>query len=169
MQRGLKSKVLLDIIKLINEKVWLVNNKASTPLFAKNKHEGKERDRPVTEKQLEPCRAKPSVQVNLFDAWYSHTIMYVSFSQMLNSKGTLKKLIVRLLKYTWIVCLTSRFSRDTETIDNTLPATSRGFLAQCMGVVSTIFVVLYSTPIIVTVLIPVMVVYYIAQVSNQCI
>lgn len=60
-----------------------------------------------------------------------------------------------------------RNSRDVEVIDNNLPQTMRAFLNQFFSVVGTLVVIIYSTPIFVSLLVPIMIVYYITQVSLE--
>ena len=58
----------------------------------------------------------------------------------------------------------NRFSRDIETIDNLLPNLIRSWLNTFFGVLSTIIVISYSTPIFLSVVIPLTLLYYFVQV-----
>lgn len=57
----------------------------------------------------------------------------------------------------------NRFSRDIETIDNILPNLIRSVLNTFLGVVSTIVVISYSTPIFLSVVLPLLLLYYFIQ------
>jgi ATP-binding cassette subfamily C (CFTR/MRP) protein 1 len=59
----------------------------------------------------------------------------------------------------------NRFSRDIETIDNVLPNLIRSFLNTFFSVMSTIVVISYSTPIFLSVVVPLGILYYFIQVS----
>lgn len=59
----------------------------------------------------------------------------------------------------------NRFSSDVDVIDNTLPGTLRVALTQVFIVLSTLIVISYSTPIFMTVIIPLGFLYYLVQVS----
>ncbi|XP_012944065.1 multidrug resistance-associated protein 1 [Aplysia californica] len=57
----------------------------------------------------------------------------------------------------------NRFSRDVETIDNTLPQQVRSWMNTAFGTLSTIIVISYSTPIFMSVIVPLGVMYYLVQ------
>lgn len=57
----------------------------------------------------------------------------------------------------------NRFSRDIETIDSILPGTIRFFIQQSFGTLATFVIITYSTPIFASVIIPLFIVYYLAQ------
>ncbi|XP_060079836.1 multidrug resistance-associated protein 1-like [Ylistrum balloti] len=59
--------------------------------------------------------------------------------------------------------IVNRFSRDIETIDSILPGTTRFFIQQCFGTLATFVIITYSTPIFLSVIIPLFVVYYLSQ------
>jgi len=59
----------------------------------------------------------------------------------------------------------NRFSRDMETVDGLLPFTIRSFLSTFFNVVATIVIISYSTPIFLFVVVPVLIIYYLIQVS----
>ena len=59
----------------------------------------------------------------------------------------------------------NRFSRDMETVDGLLPFTIRSFLSTFFNVVATVVIITYSTPIFLSVVIPLLVIYYLIQVS----
>ncbi|KAL7635871.1 UNVERIFIED_CONTAM: hypothetical protein RMT77_013688 [Armadillidium vulgare] len=57
----------------------------------------------------------------------------------------------------------NRFSKDLDTLDNTLPWNLRSWL-MCVGqVIATLVVICYATPIFIAVLIPTMILYYFVQ------
>lgn len=58
----------------------------------------------------------------------------------------------------------NRFSRDIETIDSILPETIQSWMITFLGVMATVFILCYSTPIFLAVAVPVAVLYYIIQV-----
>ena len=58
----------------------------------------------------------------------------------------------------------NRFSRDVETIDNTLPQLIRSWITTTFTVVSTVVVISYSTPIFLAMFLPLAVLYYFIQV-----
>ena len=60
----------------------------------------------------------------------------------------------------------NRFSRDIETIDNVLPQLIRSFMNTFFSVASTIVVISYSTPIFLSVVVPLGLLYYFVQVSQ---
>ncbi|XP_052866594.1 multidrug resistance-associated protein 1 isoform X1 [Anopheles cruzii] len=57
----------------------------------------------------------------------------------------------------------NRFSKDVDTVDNTLPQLMRSFLTQFMAVVATLVVICISTPIFAAVILPIGVLYYAVQ------
>ncbi|GFN99334.1 multidrug resistance-associated protein 1 [Plakobranchus ocellatus] len=57
----------------------------------------------------------------------------------------------------------NRFSRDVETIDNTIPAQFRSWMSTFFGTVSTVIVISYSTPIFMVVILPLGILYYLIQ------
>ncbi|XP_038214940.1 multidrug resistance-associated protein 1 isoform X1 [Zerene cesonia] len=59
--------------------------------------------------------------------------------------------------------LLNRFSKDVDVLDNVLPMTLRGWTACFFAVLGTLFVISYSTPIFMAIILPIGVVYYIIQ------
>ncbi|XP_063235793.1 multidrug resistance-associated protein 1-like isoform X1 [Bacillus rossius redtenbacheri] len=57
----------------------------------------------------------------------------------------------------------NRFAKDVDTLDNTLPNTIRSWVTCLFSVVATLFVISYSTPIFIAVIIPVGFLYYFIQ------
>ncbi|CAG9797144.1 unnamed protein product [Chironomus riparius] len=57
----------------------------------------------------------------------------------------------------------NRFSRDTDVIDAFLPNMMRTWFSMAFALVGTIIVISYSTPIFISVIVPLMVVYYFIQ------
>ncbi|XP_049277103.1 multidrug resistance-associated protein 1 isoform X3 [Anopheles funestus] len=57
----------------------------------------------------------------------------------------------------------NRFSKDVDTVDNTLPQLIRSFLAQVFAVVATLVVISISTPIFAAVIVPIGILYYAVQ------
>ncbi|CAL1547665.1 unnamed protein product [Lymnaea stagnalis] len=59
--------------------------------------------------------------------------------------------------------IVNRFSRDVETIDNTLPATIRTFYTCVFSVLGTIVTISYSTPLFLVVIVPLGIIYWLIQ------
>ncbi|XP_074103395.1 multidrug-Resistance like Protein 1 isoform X2 [Cotesia typhae] len=59
--------------------------------------------------------------------------------------------------------LLNRFGKDVDVIDNALPATLRAWLFCLAGVIATLVVISYSTPIFIAVIVPIGVLYYFIQ------
>lgn len=59
--------------------------------------------------------------------------------------------------------IVNRFSRDIETVDSVLPATIRMWVNVFFGTISTFIVISYSTPIFLSVIVPLGIVYYLVQ------
>ncbi|XP_076457656.1 multidrug resistance-associated protein 1-like [Babylonia areolata] len=57
----------------------------------------------------------------------------------------------------------NRFSSDVAMVDNVLPGTFRMAVIQIMGVLSTLIVISYSTPIFLAVIVPLGLLYYLVQ------
>ncbi|WAR06336.1 ABCC8-like protein [Mya arenaria] len=60
----------------------------------------------------------------------------------------------------------TRFSRDVETIDNTLPMNFRMFLLTFFGALSSFIVISYTTPLFLVAMIPIAFLYYLIQFSS---
>ena len=61
----------------------------------------------------------------------------------------------------------NRFSRDIETIDNILPNLIRSWMNTFFSVIATIVVISYSTPIFLSVVLPLGIFYYFIQVTEM--
>ncbi|XP_046552046.1 multidrug resistance-associated protein 1-like [Haliotis rubra] len=59
--------------------------------------------------------------------------------------------------------IVNRFSRDVETVDNTLPALIRIWINCVFNVMGTLIVISYSTPIFLSVIIPLAIFYFLVQ------
>ncbi|XP_026676748.1 multidrug resistance-associated protein 1-like [Diaphorina citri] len=57
----------------------------------------------------------------------------------------------------------SRFSQDVETVDSNLPTFLRSWINCLFSVLATIFVICYSTPVFIFVIVPVSVLYFFIQ------
>ncbi|KDR24195.1 Multidrug resistance-associated protein 1, partial [Zootermopsis nevadensis] len=57
----------------------------------------------------------------------------------------------------------NRFSKDIDTMDNTIPHNIRAWLTCLFSVVATLVVISYSTPIFISVIIPIGIIYYFIQ------
>ena len=63
----------------------------------------------------------------------------------------------------------NRFSRDMETVDGLLPYTIRSALVTFFNVLATIAVISYSTSIFLSVIVPLLIIYYLIQVGPSCV
>lgn len=61
----------------------------------------------------------------------------------------------------------NRFSRDIETVDNVVPQQMRNWMQTFLTAISTVIIISYSTPIFLSVVVPLFIVYYLVQVSNE--
>ncbi|XP_061183962.1 multidrug resistance-associated protein 1-like isoform X1 [Saccostrea echinata] len=59
--------------------------------------------------------------------------------------------------------IVNRFSRDVETTDTTLPMVLRMWLNMFFGTISTFVVISYSTPLFITIIVPVLIFYVLVQ------
>ncbi|KAL5281122.1 ABCC2.2 family protein [Megaselia abdita] len=57
----------------------------------------------------------------------------------------------------------NRFSKDVDTLDNVLPHLLRAFFSQAFAVLATIVVISISTPIFMAAILPIAILYYLAQ------
>lgn len=67
--------------------------------------------------------------------------------------------------------IVNRFSKDINTIDEAIPRSIRSFLATFFSMLGTIFVIAYSTPLFLAVLLPLSAMYFFTQVRlfvNNC-
>lgn len=58
----------------------------------------------------------------------------------------------------------NRFSKDVDVVDSQLPRSLHSWIACALSVVSTLFVICFSTPMFLVVVLPMGVVYYLVQV-----
>lgn len=63
--------------------------------------------------------------------------------------------------------IVNRFSRDVETTDNTLPMVLRMWLNMFFSTLSTFIVISYSTPLFMTIIVPVLIFYFAVQVKIE--
>ena len=63
--------------------------------------------------------------------------------------------------------IVNRFSKDVDTVDFNIPLTTRIWMGTFSGVITTLFIISYSTPIFLVVLIPLGVFYYFVQVTHS--
>ncbi|XP_074036471.1 multidrug resistance-associated protein 1-like [Leptinotarsa decemlineata] len=57
----------------------------------------------------------------------------------------------------------NRFSKDVDTLDNVLPMTLDGWVMCFYEVIGTLFVISYTTPLFIAVIVPISIVYYFIQ------
>ncbi|KAK7601472.1 hypothetical protein V9T40_008913 [Parthenolecanium corni] len=76
---------------------------------------------------------------------------------------TIMRVPLTFMDITPIGRILSRFSKDTDVVDNTLPF-ELSDLIYCLGdVISTLFIISYSTPIFIIVIVPIGIVYFFVQ------
>lgn len=59
--------------------------------------------------------------------------------------------------------IVNRFAKDIDVVDSTLPSAFKSFLECALGVLSTVFVICYSFPTFLVIIMPLAVVYYLVQ------
>jgi len=74
-------------------------------------------------------------------------------------------MFITVFVYAFIINIHHRFSRDMETVDGLLPFTIRSWLSTAFNVVATVIIISYSTPVFLSVVIPLFIIYYLIQVS----
>lgn len=57
----------------------------------------------------------------------------------------------------------NRFSKDVDVVDNALPASLNGLLSEIFRIVSILGIISFSTPMFLTIVIPVFIVFFIIQ------
>jgi len=94
-------------------------------------------------------------------------LMSVHASRILHSRMLANILRAPMMFFdtTPIGRILNRFSRDMETVDGVLPFTTRSWLSTFFNVLATVVVIVYSTPLFASVVIPLLVIYYLIQVT----
>ena len=62
--------------------------------------------------------------------------------------------------------IVNRFSKDVDTVDMNIPMTIRIFMSASASVIATIIIISYSTPIFLSVVLPLGLLYYFVQVMS---
>ncbi|KAI1280801.1 Multidrug resistance-associated protein 1 [Halotydeus destructor] len=102
---------------------------------------------------------------------------FVFFSAFVLAKGTLdasvnlhRDILARILRSpmsffdtTPLGRIVNRFSKDVDTVDSIIPETLSGWLECLLQVVASFFIISYATPLFLTVIVPISVVYYYIQ------
>ena len=70
-----------------------------------------------------------------------------------------------ILAFSFTIC---RVSKDIDVIDINIPQTWRIFMGTMAIVISTMFVISFSTPMFIAALVPLFIFYLFAQVSTVC-
>ena len=110
---------------------------------------------------------------------YISAVMVVCYSvtalvRMIRATGVLhEKMLRNILRgpmsffdTTPIGRIVNRFSQDIESIDLKIPQSVESFLDCLFVVISTLVIIVYSTPIFASIIVPLMLVYLAIQVSN---
>jgi len=94
-------------------------------------------------------------------------LMSIHSSRILHSRmlGNILRSPMMFFDTTPIGRILNRFSRDMETVDGLLPFTVRSWLSTFFNVIATVIIISYSTPIFLSVVIPLLILYYLIQVS----
>ena len=61
----------------------------------------------------------------------------------------------------------NRFVKDINSVDEQIPKSLKSFITTFMSLLGTIFIISYSTPIFLSVLLPIAGLYFITQVSKN--
>lgn len=103
------------------------------------------------------------------------TLLYqivMAYAAMKAARNLHQKLLVNIMhspmtffETTPLGRIVNRFSKDINVIDDSIPRTIIMFLRACFTVVGTLFVISYSTPLFLTCIIPLGVLYVCFQVS----
>lgn len=85
-----------------------------------------------------------------------------------------KQLLVRILhcpmsffESTPLGRIVNRFVKDINSVDEQIPKSFRSFIMTFMSLLGTIFIISYSTPIFLSVLLPIGVLYFMTQVRSS--
>uniref|UniRef100_A0A069DZT4 ABC-type glutathione-S-conjugate transporter n=1 Tax=Panstrongylus megistus TaxID=65343 RepID=A0A069DZT4_9HEMI len=104
-------------------------------------------------------------------------IVFILFSALTTYLGTLKaafllhnillnaimRVPIAFFDVTPLGRVLNRFAKDVDILDNVLPITLRGWAMCFFGVVATLVVISYTTPIFIAVIIPIGIIYYFIQ------
>ena len=89
------------------------------------------------------------------------------------SKKLHKQLLIRILhcpmsffESTPLGRIVNRFVKDINSVDEQIPKSFKSFIVTFMSLLGTIFIISYSTPIFLSVLLPIAVLYFMTQVSG---
>lgn len=93
--------------------------------------------------------------------------MCVTASTVLHEKllGNLLRLPLTFFETTPLGRIVNRFSKDIDVIDTMIPRSLSWFFQTFASILGTIFLICYSTPLFMTVLLPLAVLYMVIQVS----
>lgn len=78
-------------------------------------------------------------------------------------RGVLRAPSIGFFDCTPVGRILNRFGKDVDVLDNELPMTLRGWSSTFFAVLGTLFVVSFSTPIFMSVVIPIGILYYVVQ------
>jgi len=94
-------------------------------------------------------------------------VMSVHSSRILHSRmlANILRSPMMFFDTTPIGRILNRFSRDMETVDGLLPFTIRSWLSTFFSVIAAVIIITYSTPIFLFVVVPLLIIYYLIQVS----
>ena len=94
-------------------------------------------------------------------------LMIVHSSRILHSEmlANILRSAMMFFDTTPIGRILNRFSRDLDTVEVVLPFAAQHWLNTFINLLATIIIISYSTPIFLSVVVPLLVVYYLIQVS----
>jgi ABC-type multidrug transport system fused ATPase/permease subunit len=79
--------------------------------------------------------------------------------------GNIMRLPLAFFETTPLGRIVNRFSKDIDVIDTMIPRNLSSFFQTSVAILGTVFLICYSTPIFMTVMIPLAVLYVLIQVS----
>ncbi len=94
----------------------------------------------------------------------------VNGSTVLHEKllGNMLRLPLAFFETTPLGRIVNRFSKDIDVIDTMIPRNLSWFFQSSVAILGTVFLICYSTPFFMTVLLPLAVLYVLIQVSSPC-
>lgn len=101
---------------------------------------------------------------------FAVSLAYISVigSTVLHEKllGNMLRLPLTFFETTPLGRIVNRFSKDVDVIDTMIPRNLSWFFQTAISILGTLFLICYSTPFFMTVLVPLVVLYLVIQVSS---